>query len=318
MKWTKENEEFLINNVKQMTYTDIAKHFGTTRNAVSKKAKEIGIPQKFKPSSNEEINLMYKDYNNGMALSELSKKYNKSCGSLCNLFKRHHKKLRSTSEAMRKYKLNERYFENIDSEEKAYILGLLSSDGHVSNKNISFKLQEQDIDILEKIRDIFNHQIPIKNSFNKDRRYKALTINSQKIANCLHNYGISNRKTWNMQAPTMIPTKLLRHYYRGLFDGDGCLGIYNRKEKRVTPETMIILISGDKDFLEYVKTDINTKLNTKSGKIIQNKNSIGISYKIVWYSKQAKAVINWLYNDNSISLNRKQNIANQIIGGIKK
>jgi len=52
-----------------------------------------------------------------------------------------------------KYVYNEDFFQKIDTEEKAYILGLLFADGSVHNKRNVVKLQLQDVDkeILEKI-----------------------------------------------------------------------------------------------------------------------------------------------------------------------
>lgn len=51
---------------------------------------------------------------------------------------------------LRKYSLNESYFEKIDSEEKAYFLGFLFSDGSVSKYSLNLSLAEVDKEILEK------------------------------------------------------------------------------------------------------------------------------------------------------------------------
>jgi hypothetical protein len=55
---------------------------------------------------------------------------------------------------MRRYELNENYFDVIDSHDKAYILGFLFADGCNNPKKytISISLQEEDKDILEKMR----------------------------------------------------------------------------------------------------------------------------------------------------------------------
>lgn len=54
---------------------------------------------------------------------------------------------------LRKYKLNENYFDKIDIEEKAYFLGLLYADGYIftlrSNKYVRLQLQKIDKHILE-------------------------------------------------------------------------------------------------------------------------------------------------------------------------
>ena len=54
---------------------------------------------------------------------------------------------------MRKYKINEKFFSTIDTQEKAYVLGLLYADGYVNKLHtcITLALSEKDADILKKI-----------------------------------------------------------------------------------------------------------------------------------------------------------------------
>ena len=70
--------------------------------------------------------------------------------SVWNVLKRHGVKVNKTN---RKYTLDESYFDQIDTEEKAYFLGLLYADGcNYEKKNtISIGLQDKDILILENL-----------------------------------------------------------------------------------------------------------------------------------------------------------------------
>lgn len=48
---------------------------------------------------------------------------------------------------------NRNYFENIDTEDKAYFLGFIIADGCVTaNKCLVIKISEQDIDVLQKFQ----------------------------------------------------------------------------------------------------------------------------------------------------------------------
>ena len=53
---------------------------------------------------------------------------------------------------MRRYKLNENYFNKIDTHEKAYVLGFLYADGSNRGDGITFTQDIERIDILENIK----------------------------------------------------------------------------------------------------------------------------------------------------------------------
>ena len=52
------------------------------------------------------------------------------------------------------YSIDEKYFEEINNEEKSYFLGIIFADGYVHEKRgyMSLSLQETDIDILKKLK----------------------------------------------------------------------------------------------------------------------------------------------------------------------
>ena len=67
------------------------------------------------------------------------------------------------SKAFKKYKLNESVFDTIDTEEKAYWLGFLMSDGynHETHSQVSLRLQAGDKEILEKYKIFLETDVPI-------------------------------------------------------------------------------------------------------------------------------------------------------------
>lgn len=64
-------------------------------------------------------------------------------------------KIISNVEKLRKYEIDENYFDIIDSEHKAYTLGFLYADGYNNEKKniVKISLMEDDIDILKQIRE---------------------------------------------------------------------------------------------------------------------------------------------------------------------
>lgn len=139
---------------------------------------------------------------------------------------------------MRKYKLNENYFEKIDSKDKAYFLGLLFADGcnaisrTQKHCSIIISLQEQDKEILQKFMNIVSPNKPLQliNNINGQKQYRFV-INSKKWSNDLIKLGCVPNKSLVLQFPTekQVPKELQSHFIRGYFDGDGC--VWNGKRK---------------------------------------------------------------------------------------
>lgn len=143
-----------------------------------------------------------------------------------------------------KYEIDENFFEQIDSESKAYFLGFLYTDGSVSsdesqNKRVTMQLNVKDIKILEKFRKELKTLKPIYTKKRKDRVYKnykvkestssTINISNVKIRNDLIKLGMVPNKTKTMTFPNYkkLPERFVRHFIRGVFDGDGTIAKSN-------------------------------------------------------------------------------------------
>lgn len=136
--------------------------------------------------------------------------------------------------------INDCYFDIIDNEEKAYLLGFLVADGccrlekrktHFS-KRISFN---NTIDDKEAIEALHNNICPkssllIKNyTFNRRKKPQyTLQWTSEHMFDVLkEKYNIKPHKTLDKEfyiPENSIPEDLWRHFIRGFFDGDGHIG----------------------------------------------------------------------------------------------
>lgn len=128
-----------------------------------------------------------------------------------------------------KYENNESFFEKIDSEAKAYFLGLLYADGCLNNKNgFSIKLQEEDGYILERFRDLISPKRPIHIYKKKiGKTTKCFSITNKKIYSDLIRLGLFPRKSTTLPFPTedQVPNEFIYHFLRGVLDGDGWINI---------------------------------------------------------------------------------------------
>lgn len=143
-----------------------------------------------------------------------------------------------TTKGNRKYRLNHDYFENIDSEEKAYFLGFIFADGCVSLSNNNFLLRieihKDDIEILEKFKISISSTSPIK--FNKNKNSVNIRLFSKKLIKDLIATGCVERKSLILKFPDnkIVPDIMINHFMRGYFDGDGSLKISSRKNYHIS------------------------------------------------------------------------------------
>lgn len=126
-------------------------------------------------------------------------------------------------------KKNIDYFEKIDTEEKAYWLGFIYTDGYISPKLNALRIEIKSTDYLhlQKFANIFGRKVYYANRTLGDKTFTScyVSIYSKKIIKDLNNLGIVNKKSdkdvYNFFE--YIPKRLMRHFIRGVFDGDGTI-----------------------------------------------------------------------------------------------
>lgn len=132
----------------------------------------------------------------------------------------------SRSRARRKHSLDESFFSEIDSEEKAYWLGFLCGDGCITGNKVRLALAIKDEPHLNRFK------AAVKWS-GKCHYHKSgiveVYFRSLRMVKDLVRYHITSRKTPTVRFPD-IPKSLERHFIRGLFDADGCI----TKQRRIT------------------------------------------------------------------------------------
>ena len=152
----------------------------------------------------------------------------------------------------RKYSADETVFDNIDSEEKAWLLGLIVSDGCLYERRmcVQIALKHTDIDALEKAKIILKYSGPIytrlartytslKGIAYHHSESKTLCIYSKKIYFALINLGVMPRKSTKETLPKVHET-LLPHLVRGTWDGDGA--VYNNNNNRQQHHWRVALV----------------------------------------------------------------------------
>ncbi|WP_172797495.1 LAGLIDADG family homing endonuclease [Bacillus sp. FJAT-27445] len=117
----------------------------------------------------------------------------------------------------RKYKVNEEFFDQWTNE-MAWVVGLIVTDGNICPSNQSFSLSQKDPQLLGKIAKLMEFTgRPTKRA---DADLYTLTVCSKALKDNLCKLGITKRKSLTINFPE-CPQDYLPSFVRGIIDGDG-------------------------------------------------------------------------------------------------
>ena len=195
-----------------------------------------------------------------------------------------------------KKKINERIFQNIDNEEKAYWLWFLYADGSISKGNrndIELSLCLNDIHHLEKFKTFigFGGKLIID-----DFRCR-ISFKNKNMKKDLMNKGCVPQKSLTIKFPSydIVPKELIRHFIRGYFDGDGSISC--------TDKTHSLCVLGTLDMMEHICYESGIPR-----KIYISKSPNNSTYRILLDDKRDSLIfLHYLYDDCEIYLDRKYN-----------
>jgi ribosomal protein L37AE/L43A len=227
-----------------------------------------------------------------------------------------------------KYPYNKNFFKKINTKDKAYWLGFIYADGCNQPKynRAVVLLSIKDIEHLKKFckslkRDISSIYVspPNEKAILKGRQINAqascrLSLNSKDLSKNLLDLGVFHRKTEILDFPekSWIPEKLMSHFIRGFFDGDGC--ITKTTHKNVTRYRILIASSPlfCKKFAEYIHKKLNINVGIWACK------NCKIRIASISGNRQVKIFCDWMYNKSITYLERKYLKYNQLLNKIRK
>lgn len=213
---------------------------------------------------------------------------------------------------------DDNYFSNIDTENKAYFLGLIYSDGNVREHNggyfLNVELKREDKYILEKLSEELKCGNKIrdrdrKTNFDDSHMSSFTSCNSKRIFDDLARFNIVPDKSHQTKSfkniEKYIPQNLIKHFLRGVIDGDGTIS------KRYTTTQNAIAVYQNEiefcyDFDKLLKTSIKNE-NLKENIIMNKWNGVySLRYRRI---DDIKEICDFLYNDATIYLKRKYQLA---------
>ena len=153
------------------------------------------------------------------------------------------------------YTLDSNFFETINTERKAYWLGFIQADGAIDGpreNQLRIKIQKSDRVLLERFAKDIGYNGPIIEKLN----YCKINITSKKLTDDLKKLGIVRNKTFKTSYLSF--PNLQGHYFRGLFDGDGCACYYIDKKKR---HVLCVSIVANHQTANQIKDSFLSNLN---------------------------------------------------------
>ena len=216
------------------------------------------------------------------------------------------------------------YFRNIDSEVKAYILGYMVADGSIEESvrkdrpcklvRLRFGCVSEDYEIIRLIqREIApNNSLRFYQPSGNRKQTTILQICDKELINDLRTlYNVQPRKTYDadFEFPN-IPKEYERDFIRGFIDGDGSIG--TRHFSMICNSPIFANQIKDK-FLEVIPT-LKWVIYEENRKTTPYW-SLHFSYNI----KVRKPIFEYLYNNATVYLKRKKNIAlNTVLNAVDK
>ena len=200
----------------------------------------------------------------------------------------------------KKHTVNENFFDEFN-ENSSYILGVIFSDGNISWNtkkgyySLTITASKKDKDHLERIRKIMYSTKPLL--YAPQTKSYRLIVNSKKLCRRLMELGVVPRKSLVVGFPD-IPKDQLKHFIRGIIDGDGNVRYVDRKR---SPYFEITISSGSINFCKGLANFIkkNIGINTNIRKLENN------TFILQYSCTRGKKLANYIYSHANIFLERK-------------
>jgi hypothetical protein len=186
------------------------------------------------------------------------------------------------------HRKNETCFLEIDSEIKAYLLGLIAGDGSIDNKRIALHANKNDVESLNLLRSFVAPTLNIV----PDENCLSVKINSTRIVEdiCGHLRIVPGKKCYSLSLPN-LPDELMWHFIRGLSDSDG--SITNPWFGCTSPRCKITSYSDAMRF-DIEKFCDKYDINSCVGKT-----------DVYFVGRHALSFLNHIYENSNFSLSRK-------------
>ena len=238
-----------------------------------------------------------------------------------------------------RYTFNSHYFDVIDTDEKAYWLGFLWSDGYVCKRNrngndayeLNVRLMESDSSHLEKLKKCLDSSHEIKfvkghSRFIENYTYSKLYISNKHLCSTLYEtYGIIPNRYDISKILKHLPKEYEKSFILGVLDADGSFSKYTSHSENKNADYIKYRVSfgGSEMLLRFIESHLYER------RLIENKNHMlykrhkddgkdGHFLSLDFTGRiQCNNILNYLYDNQNMYLDRKYEKYKNIITALK-
>jgi len=220
-------------------------------------------------------------------------------------------KIKTKEESATKLSADFGFFDSIDTEEKAYWLGFMYADGSIKRRNyVQLALVEPEP--LEAFKSALSAEHPVKREKNDRGKFNKptdvmyfLRIGNARLARALLAQGCLAKKPARVfPTPQQVPSALLPHFVRGLFDGDGSL-YYNTGKNKVYGALSIHPLLGV-GLIQHLHDVLGIELAMHNDKTIKC---------ITFCYDKLRVVLDYMYKNCTVALARKKGFYDAVSEG---
>ena len=345
--WTDKDIETLKDLFnKGLSYPEIAEKMGKTVRACQGKAVRLGLRTKdcnvwlnnkrsdfWSEKEIKELIQYAEQFSSYKEISVLMGRTVKSISLKLNQLNKHLKKRTPEEESLyrRIYSVDDNYFENIDTQKKAYWLGWMVTDGYVLSKlntkrgvintnSIGLKLSEKDIDVLKDFKNdlkadvdiqfvkrrsgkVYKNKITNKETFIQGGNQAELRFSSAKMVQDLEKYGIHQNKTYDIGFPKVLDRKFYSGFIAGVISGDGCIDIRLNHGKT---KLLRCIIAGNYELVEKIHSILVKEIGVNAEKTISKCKGSAQLYRLELNQTETINLYYW-FKKNGVKLMERKN-----------
>jgi predicted DNA-binding protein YlxM (UPF0122 family) len=281
---------------------------------VSKYLKEAGIELRGSHEREKQFDHLkdkwIKLYNSGYSLKEIADKDNVFPQTVHTYIK-DEVTMREYSETSKVYDIKDDYFDEINTKEKAYFLGLFFSTGSLIAQKRNYAVQlvtkEYDLDRMEAFKNAINTDKPLDVLGTEQNPVHYLRIGNKKLYHALKKHGLTLRKTTSLKFPHSVPNHLLSSFVLGYYEGKGSCYISSNKNIKLNKvySSVYLSFSGTEAFLMELNNIFEKELGIT---LIMRKESYGEyanydgEYNVLTTGKReyVSRIAKWLYTEQKV------------------
>lgn len=284
-RWSVYEDGFILNNYNKYDYATLGRLIGRSEKAVSERLRKFGVHKhiSYRRWSQNEIEQLFKYYKDGVPPIKIAKLLHRSYNSV--VLKAESLGLKR-NEYYRPEKYNIEFFTKW-SYELAWLVGIVMSDGYVSNPKFGkfIRIAMCDKDVVFNIAKLIGYKgrVVCRDS-ERNKDVFILTVGGKYIWNFFVNLGITYNKSVELRFPS-LPKQYIYSCIRGIFDGDGSISI---NMKTMYPTARII---GIKDVVYFIIDVIDVPYN-----LYGYNNNV---YTLQYTGERAIAFLSAIYKDST-------------------